>query len=203
MTGCRFGAAFFGLGLAGGRLPHLKVEALLRLVTDLNAQTRFIARRMRNYGDVAGADSVLCWQTGYPFSVSLSRDFPRYNPGEFSAADLLERGEPDACVIVGIDGLAKLSPAAREHLQRIPTVTLLDPLSEPGFTPSVQFTTGIYGIHDRGTAYRMDEVPLPLPQLFAGSVPMDHDVLSAIAARITPCTGRPLPATPVPGRGSE
>ncbi len=33
------------------------------------------------FGDVTGADSVLCWQTGYPFSVNLGRGYPRYNPG--------------------------------------------------------------------------------------------------------------------------
>ena len=52
-------SVFFGLGLTRHGLPHANVEALLRLVTDLNAHTRFVARRMRVPGDVAGADSVL------------------------------------------------------------------------------------------------------------------------------------------------
>ena len=91
MKTCRSGVVFFGLGLSQSGLGHLNVEALLRLVTELNAHTRFYARRMRVQGDVAGADSVLCWQTGYPFSVNLSRGYPRYNPGEYSANDLLER----------------------------------------------------------------------------------------------------------------
>jgi len=47
------------------------VEALLRLVTDLNEYTRFYARRMRVGGDGSGADSVLCWPTGFPFSVQF------------------------------------------------------------------------------------------------------------------------------------
>ena len=46
-------------------------------------------------GDVAGADIVMTWITGYPFSVNLARGYPRYNPGEFSAQDMLERNIRD------------------------------------------------------------------------------------------------------------
>ena len=52
---------------------------------------------MRIPGDVAGADSVLCWQTGYPFSVNLARGYPRYNPGEYTANQLLERQKSMPC----------------------------------------------------------------------------------------------------------
>ncbi len=43
---------------------------------------------------------VLAWQTGYPFSVNFARGYPRYNPGEFSAQDMLERGDVDLCLFV-------------------------------------------------------------------------------------------------------
>ena len=105
MKACRFGIVFFGLGLSMSGVGHRNVEALLHLVTDLNRYTWFQARRMRVFGDVTGADSVLAWQTGYPFSVSLARDYPRYNPGEFSAHDLLSKQEVDACLLVGSEGL--------------------------------------------------------------------------------------------------
>ena len=84
MKSCRCGVIFFGYGVARHPLGHRNVEALLRLVIDLNQFTRFHARRLRVVGDVSGADSVLCWQTGYPFSVNLARGYPRYNPGEYS-----------------------------------------------------------------------------------------------------------------------
>ncbi|MEX0714392.1 MAG: formylmethanofuran dehydrogenase subunit B, partial [Pirellulales bacterium] len=124
MKACRCGILFFGLGLTQSGLGNCNVEALLRLVTDLNAYTRFHAKRMRVYGDVAGADTVLCWQTGYPFSVSLSRGYPRYGPGEYSANDMLRRREVDACLFVGSEGVGDLSPEAVAHLQRIPTIAL-------------------------------------------------------------------------------
>ncbi len=89
MKSCRYGVVFFGLGIAQQSLGHLTVDVLLRLVAELNDHTRFTARRLRIPGDVSGADSVLCWQTGFPFAVNLGRGYPRYNPGEYSAVDLL------------------------------------------------------------------------------------------------------------------
>ena len=102
---------------AGAAAPGpSECRALLELVAELNRKTRFIARRLRVSGDVSGADSVLCWQTGFPFGVDLSRGYPRFNPGEFTTQELLERGEIDACVIVGSRNLPTLSDAALEFL---------------------------------------------------------------------------------------
>ena len=162
MKRCRSGVVFFGLGLSQSGLGHVNVEALLRLVAELNGHTRFYARRMRIPGDVTGADNVLCWQTGYPFSVNLSRGYPRYNPGEYSANELLARKEVDACLFVGSEGVAKLSPPALDQLRRIPIIALVHPTVDSTPTPTIRFTTAVYGIHLGGTAYRMDEVPIPL-----------------------------------------
>ncbi|MGI8979914.1 MAG: hypothetical protein ACR2FY_11875 [Pirellulaceae bacterium] len=185
MKRCQCGVFFFGLGLTQRGVGHANVEALLRLVRDLNAHTRFHARRMRVYGDVAGADTVLCWQTGFPFSVNLARGYPRYSPGEYAANDLLARGEVDACVLVGSEGVEPLSAAAKEHLTKIPVI-VLDypqediPVLEPPLVPAVKFTTAVYGIHRPGTAYRMDEIPIPLRPVLSSDYPSDDEVLSAI-----------------------
>jgi len=184
MKSCTSGAVYFGRGLATRGLGHANVEALLRLVTDLNAHTRFYARRMRVYGDVAGADSVLCWQTGFPFSINLARGYPRYSPGEYSADQLLSLGEVDTCLLVGSEGIEPLSPGAKAHLSRIFTIVLDYPHVQPPFEPTVRFTTAIYGIHCEGTAYRMDEVPIPLRRVLDSPYPGDHDVLAAIASRV-------------------
>ena len=127
MKSCRFGIVFFGLGLSMNVLGHRSVEALLSLVSELNDYTRFYARRMRVQGDVTGADSVLAWQTGYPFSVNLARGYPRYNPGEFSAQDMLERAEADACLLVGSEGVARFSPAAKAQLVASPRLRWIIP----------------------------------------------------------------------------
>jgi formylmethanofuran dehydrogenase subunit B len=184
MKTCRSGVVFFGLGLSRRGLGHHNVEALLRLVTDLNRHTRFYARRMRLYGDVTGADSVLCWQTGYPFSVNLGRGYPRFNPGEFSVEGMLERQEADAAVIVGSETLDQLSSAAQAHLREIPTIVLDYPNVESILSPAVHFTTAIYGIHRPGTAYRMDEIPIPLRAFLPSEYPSDDEVLQGIQKQL-------------------
>lgn len=184
LTECRYGAVFFGLGLAQRGFGHANVEALLRLVAELNKFTRFTARRLRIPGDVAGADAVLCWLTGFPFAVNLSRGYPCYNPGEYTANELLERGEVDACLLVGSESCRDLSPRARRAIEKIPTIALDYPHVTPPSSPTVQFTTAIYGIHAPGTVYRMDEVPIPVRKLLETELPTDEDVLRAVAAQL-------------------
>lgn len=181
LSSCQHGAFFFGLGLAKGSNPHQKVGALLSLATDLHEKTRFVVRRMRRYGDVAGADSVLCWQTGYPFSVALHRGFPQYNPGEYSAGGLLERAENDLALLVGTDGVSKLSRQAQDYLAQIPTIVLdhNDASSLP-FEPTIRIPVGTYGVHLAGTAYRMDETPIPLRPFLKTDLPSDAEILKRL-----------------------
>ena len=189
MKSCRCGVVFFGLGLSRTGAAHRNVEALLRLVTDLNGYTRFHAKRMRIPGDVTGADTVLCRQTGFPFSVNLSRGYPRYNPGEYSADEMLQRAEVDASLFVGSEGIHHFSPAAISRLQEIPSIMLDHPTIESALPPTVRFTTAVYGIHLPGTAYRMDEVPIPLRAVLPALYPSDAEVLRGIVgevARLTP-----------------
>ena len=181
LRSCRSGIVYFGLGLAKTITGHATVEALLRLVEDLNAHTRFYARRLRIPGNVTGADTVLCWQTGFPFAVNLARGYPRYNPGEYTANEMLERKEVDACLFVGSEGIAQLSQAATQHVKQIPTIVLDNPGAGCLVTPAVQFTTAVYGVHARGTAYRMDEVPIPLKAILPSPYPTDHQVLARLA----------------------
>jgi len=185
LKSCRYGVVFFGLGLARRGVGHANVEALLRLVQELNAYTRFAARRLRIPGDVSGADAVLCWQTGFPFAVNLARGFPRYNPGEYTANELLERQEVDACVLVGSEPMSDLSAAARENLRKLPTIVLDYPHITPAINATVRFTTAVYGLHRAGTAYRMDEVPIPLRPILTSHLPSDDEILTAISAGIS------------------
>lgn len=195
MKSCQCGIVFFGLGLTetpleGSTEPtgqgHLNVENLLTMVAELNAYTRFHARRMRIQGDVTGADAVMCWQTGYPFSVSLSRAYPRYNPGEFSAIDILERDEADACLLVGTETVSSFSEAARRRLATIPTIVLDYPATTAPFTPTVKFRTAVYGLHAGGTIYRMDEVPIGLRTALKSNYPTDETVLNELLRRVFP-----------------
>jgi formylmethanofuran dehydrogenase subunit B len=164
-------------------IGHVNVAALLQLVADLNDFTRFTARRMRIQGDVSGADNVLCWQTGYPFAVDMSRGYPRYNPGEFSANELLAQGDTDLCLLVGAETVPYFSDAAKSHLRSIPTIVLDYPGTSLDWVPTVSFTTSVYGLNTGGTVYRMDNVPVTLKAPQRGDTPTDEDVLRHLRER--------------------
>jgi len=190
MLAAKFGIVFFGSGLTRTPLAHRTIEALLQLVTDLNDHTdagtrrRFYARRMRRYGDVAGADSVLAWQTGYPFGVNFAAGYPRYNPGEFTGPDMLARKEIDACLLIGGDTVKDFPPEALDQLRNIPVILLDSPGYVPIVAPAIHFETAVYGVHRPGTAYRMDEVPIPLRVLLKSELPSDAEVLNGLLSRV-------------------
>ena len=190
MLTAKFGIVFFGSGLTRTPLAHRTIEALLQLVTDLNDHTdagtrrRFYARRMRRYGDVAGADSVLAWQTGYPFGVNFAAGYPRYNPGEFTGPDMLARKEIDACLLIGGDTVKDFPPEALDQLRNIPVILLDSPGYVPIVAPAIHFETAVYGVHRPGTAYRMDEVPIPLRVLLKSELPSDAEVLNGLLSRV-------------------
>ena len=95
------------------------------LTAELNAFTKFAAIPMRDYGNEAGADNVMSWLAGYPFGIDFTRGYPRSNPGEFTAVDLLVRKEADAAahrrrrsVVDDAAGGARSSRAHSPHRDR-------------------------------------------------------------------------------------
>jgi formylmethanofuran dehydrogenase subunit B len=184
MKAAKFGVILFGMGLTMTRGKHLNTEAVLALVRDMNAYTRFVAKPMRGHGNVTGADNVVSWRTGYPFGVNMSRGYPRFNPGEYTTSDTLARGEADAAMIIASDPMANFSQAARNRLGSIPFIAL-DPKETPTTrAATVAFTTSTYGINTAGTVYRMDDVPIPLRPAFESHHPSDFEVLTGIEKRV-------------------
>ena len=184
MKSARFGVIFFGMGLTMTRGKHANSEALLALTRDMNRYTRFVCKPNRGHGNVTGADNVVSWRTGYPFGVNMARGYPRFNPGEYTASDVLARGEADAALIVATDPMANFSEKARRHLGSIPFVAL-DPKETPTTRAAmVAFTVATYGINVPGTVYRMDDVPIPLRPAFESPHPSDFDILSGIERRV-------------------
>lgn len=176
----KFGVFFFGMGLSMTRGKHMNASAILTLATELNAFTKFVAMPMRGHGNVTGADVVMRWQTGYPFGINFSRGYPRYNPGEFSTIDLLVRGDADAALILGADPGATMPQPCIDHLARIPTIVMDPKITHTSRLARVHFTTAATGISAPGTAYRMDEVPLPLRPPLKSPYPTDEEIIRRI-----------------------
>lgn len=183
---CRaqYGAILFGMGLMRTGGTYNNCEALLALVRDLNAHTRFVCRSIRQRGNVTGADKVVAWQTGYPFCVNLTRGYPRYNAAEYTTGVALARREPDAVLIVGNDPMPGFTPAALDHLRSLPSIVLSAADGPATASATVSLATSTLGIETGGTVYRMDEVPLALRPILPPRYPSDEQVLTKLESRI-------------------
>ena len=184
MKAAKFGVFFFGMGLSMTRGKHMNSAALLTLAAELNAFTKFVAMPMRGHGNVTGADVIMRWQTGYPFGISFNRGYPRYNPGEFSTVDVLVRGDTDCNFIIGADPGATMPKPAIEHLASVPTIVLDPHVTHTSKLARVHITTAPAGISAPGTAYRMDEIPMPLRPALESPYPSDEEVVRRIKETI-------------------
>jgi formylmethanofuran dehydrogenase subunit B len=180
MKRAKFGVIFFGMGLSMTRGKHMNSAGVLNLAAELNAFTKFVCMPMRGHGNVTGSDMVLRWSTGYPFGVSMSRGYPRFNPGEFSTVDLIVRGDNDAALILGADPGATMPQPGIDHLARIPTIVLDPKVTHTSRLARVHITTAVTGVSAPGTAYRMDEIPLPLRPALTSPYPTDEEVVRRI-----------------------
>src|SRR5947208_2006459 len=136
-----------------------RAEALVTLAQALNGPTRCALSTLRGGGNRSGADAVLTWQTGFPFAVDFARGYPSYQP-QAGAATLLGGGDVDAALVVGTPATLPVSVAT--GLVRVRSVVIGPRASAATFQPAVTIDTGLAGVHEGGTAFRMDDVPLPL-----------------------------------------
>ena len=143
-----------------------RAEALVTLSQALNAPTRCALSTLRGGGNRSGADAVLTWQTGFPFAVDFARGYPSYQP-QAGAAALLGAGEVDAALVIGTPATLPLPVATA--LARVRSVVIGPRASAATFQPAVAVDAGVAGIHEGGTAFRMDDVPLPLRPSLEGA----------------------------------
>jgi len=167
-----------------GPMGELEALALLALVRDLSRDRHAVTLALRGDGNARGAEDVLAWQTGFPAAVSFARGYPRANPGELSAAALLERGDVDAALVVASDPVEHLPAAAAQRLRQLPTVVVDARATATSQAAQVAFATAADGIEGLGTIHRMDGVPLPLRAPLARQRPAAEDVLAAIGERL-------------------
>lgn len=146
------------------RDPH-RTEGLIALTQALNGSVRAALSSMRAGGNRSGVESVLTWQTGYPMAVDYFDGFPTYAPSSRGLLRLAQGGIGAALVAGSVAGL---TTAAIESLSRVPSVIIGPKASESPLGSGFAIDTGVAGIHEAGTAYRMDEVPLPLRPPLSG-----------------------------------
>ncbi|QDT97625.1 hypothetical protein [Gimesia aquarii] len=172
---------FFGPEFKQGHLSHRDIEALSILVREIQADRRCHTISVPPASDTKGVEHVLAWQTGYAANVNFAAGYPRYFPIEFSASQLIQRGEIDLCVLVGAQPLSGLSKEAQKYLTEVPTI-LVGPAKVDDLDLNVYIPTGVYGIHFPGSIYRIDGTPLPLRGLVSTNLLSEADVLTDITS---------------------
>ncbi|MEM2110367.1 MAG: formylmethanofuran dehydrogenase subunit B [Candidatus Bathyarchaeia archaeon] len=186
MVNSKFGIIFFGLGLTMSSGKIKNVEAAIKLTRDLNAYTKFLILPMRGHFNVTGTDTVFTWQTGYPYAVDFSHGYPRYNPGETSAVDILRRGDSDAALVVASDPVSNFPRDSVKNLVKHPLVVIDPHMSLTALMADVVIPSAFVGIEAEGTTYRMDHVPLPLKKIVEppeGVLP-DEEILRMILKEV-------------------
>jgi len=152
--------------------------ALAAFAQALNGPTRCALISLRGGGNRSGADACLTAQTGYPMAVDFSHGYPRYRPYD-NAGVRVARGMVDAVLIVG--SVASVPPALIADVARLPTVVIGPRASEQHAVVAID--TGVVGIHESGTALRLDDVALPLTGTITGP-PSTFEVVAALAGRL-------------------
>ncbi|MHA1299648.1 MAG: formylmethanofuran dehydrogenase subunit B [Candidatus Helarchaeota archaeon] len=165
MKSSSFGMLFFGLGLTMSKGKHRNIDIAISLIRDLNKHTKWVIMPLRGHWNVTGSNTVPTWHVGYPFAIDFSLGYPRYSPGEYTANDVLYKGECDAALIVASDPAGNFPKNAVKHMAKIPMIAI-----DPHHTPTTELSqilipAAVVGVEAEGTGYRMDHVPLVLKKL--------------------------------------
>jgi len=183
---CKFGVIFFGMGVTQSDNHHRNIDAAICLTREANDHTKFLITAMRGHYNVAGANTVFTWNTGYPYSIDFSRGYPRYNPGEFSAVPLLVNDEVDTTLVVASDPASNFPAAAAKNLFKHPLISVECHETPTSAFADVILPAAIAGIEVEGNAYRMDKVPIHLRAVkeAPGDCLSDRDILQKLIEKV-------------------
>jgi len=185
MKEAKFGIIFFGMGVTHTGARHNNIVNAIQATRAGHLYGKWTIMPMRGHYNVTGFNQVCCWQTGFPYSVDLSRGYAWYNPGETSSTDLLARGEADSALIIASDPGAHFPGVALRQLAKIPVIQI-DPFANPTTEfADVVIPSAISGIEAEGGVYRMDNVPLRLRKILDTDyyVP-DEEIVERIHAEV-------------------
>ncbi len=143
--------------------PSQRAEGLVALAQALNTPTRAALFTLRSGDNRNGVESLLTWQTGYPFAVDFHRGVPAYHTDRRGLEDA---GSVDSVLLVG--DWRTVPPASLAAIAALPKVVIGPAASGAPGTIQVSIDTGRAGIHEGGTAYRLDDIPLPLAPVLDG-----------------------------------
>jgi formylmethanofuran dehydrogenase subunit B len=182
----QFGVIFVGLGLSMSRGKYRNIEALYKLVQELNQYARFVTIPMAGHYNMVGFNHVATWLTGQPFGIDTSRGDTYSNPGETTGAEIIARDEFDAMLVVASDPISMMPLLIARRIASKPLV-VIDCLENPTTkNADVVFPAAMTGVEAEGTAYRLDSVPIRLKKFIEphGDCKSDEEILSLLLEKI-------------------
>jgi formylmethanofuran dehydrogenase subunit B len=178
-----FGVLFFGMGMTHSLGKSQNISTAIELVQMLNEWSKWQLMPLMGHYSVNSFAQVLSWTTGYPYSVDFSRGYPRYNPGEYTAIDMLARGHVDAMFVTAADPGSHMPQVAVEHMAKIPLIVCeIHPTSTTELANLILPATE-NGIECEASCYRMDAVPLRMKKVKdppEGCMPSDEHTFKEI-----------------------
>lgn len=182
----QFGVIFVGLGLSMSRGKYRNIEALYKLVQELNEYSRFVAIPMAGHYNMVGFNQVATWLTGQPFGIDMSRGDVYSNPGETTGVEIITRDEFDAMLSIASDPISMMPLPIARRIAKKPLVAI-DCLETPTTkNADVVLPAAMTGIEAEGTAYRLDSIPIRLKKIIepCGECKPDEQILSLLFEKI-------------------
>lgn len=159
---------------------ELTIQNITGLIEKVNTTTRCAGLPLGgNEGDVS-AYNTSSWISGYPYRMSYHRNYPDYEPYQYTTELMLAEQETDALVWI-----SALNPDRSAPKSSAPTVVIGHPEMKFEQEPAVFIPVAVPGIDCKGTQFRSDSsVSLPLQKLRDRALPTLSDVLSAIESSL-------------------
>ncbi len=185
MATAKYGAMFYGHSTHESNFDAA-TDSLASFIRELNNQTRFVALSMRSDFNRQSAENVMAWSGGFPFAVNLNRRYPRSNWLEYSAAEILRRGECDLILVASTNGLSKqlteLGESAANHFRATPKIVLSTETKCELDNVVACIQVSIPGVSEAGDYCRQDDVLLPLVNLIGNdALPSAETIFDSLA----------------------
>jgi formylmethanofuran dehydrogenase subunit B len=184
-----YGAIFYQSRHKSAGMAAACWEGVADLVRALNEDSRrFVLLGMGTGDNLAGAEALLTWQTGYAQNVDFRLGFPTPLDEYTGVEEMIRHRDIDLILVLGNELPTGLNHAST--LNKIPIVAIA-PWARAMATPvpSVAITTATTGIDSGGTVMRSDGVVLTLRPPLRSRHPTEVDCLQALAGRLGVAVG--------------
>jgi formylmethanofuran dehydrogenase subunit B len=164
-------AFIHGPGLTCDQGGQRRALALYELARSLSQTRHVVTMALPRAVGTTGAQDALAWQTGYAANVDLASGHPEL----FAATQPTE----------GVDVAVRIGGAPELLAAGVAEIALCSlPPEQSESPPAVSIRTAAPGVEAKGTAHRLDGVPLTLQAPMPGDAPTAAALLTRLSAEV-------------------